>query len=143
MYLHKSTSIEIIKEVLHGNTEISEDDLKRMENTVKQNELRISELLFSKDAKIDVIDKNGYTPLRNAVINGNLELTKLFLSRGANIRLSYSGLTIFEISTLSPNVEVIKEIIRVYGCNMYGNVLLNASTRGHASVIKYLLDIGY
>ncbi|UWX11127.1 CRPV-018 [Crowpox virus] len=142
MYLHKSTSIEIIKEVLHGNTEISDDDLKRMENTVKQNELRISELLFSKDAKIDVIDKNGYTPLRNAVINGNLELTKLFLSRGANIRLSYNGLTIFEISTLSPNVEVIKEIIRVYGCNTYGNVLLNASTRGHASVIKYLLDIG-
>ncbi|AAR83357.1 ankyrin repeat protein [Canarypox virus] len=142
MYLHKSTFIEIIKEVLRGNTEISDDDLKRMENTIKQNELKISELLFSKGADIDAMDKNGYTPLRNAVINGNLELTKLFISRNADITLYYDGFTIFEVSALSPNVDVVKEIVRTYGCNVHSDILIDASERGHASVIKYLLDIG-
>ncbi|UOX38729.1 ankyrin repeat containing protein [Finch poxvirus] len=142
MNLHKSTFIEIIKEVLRGKTIFTDDDLKRMENSVKENELRISELLFSKGAEIDVIDKNGYTPLRYAVINGNLELTRLLLSRGADITLCYDDLTIFEVSALSPNVDVVKEIVKTYGCDIYSDILIDASERGYASVIKYLLDIG-
>ncbi|AYP74293.1 ankyrin repeat protein [Fowlpox virus] len=167
MNLYKSVSVAIIKEVfqrlvlrrqtnltdfvessvrevnsLKGNIELTDDDLRRIENQIKKDELKIAELLLSKGAKVNVTDRNSFTPLRNAVINGSLELTKLFLSRGANTKLEYNGLTIFEVSALSPNVDVVKEIVTVCGYDVYSDILIDASERGYANVIKYLLDIG-
>ncbi|QRI42738.1 ankyrin repeat protein [Cheloniid poxvirus 1] len=142
--LYKSTFIEVIKEVIHGNTDFTDDELIYLEKKVKNEEYRIASLLISKGANIDAMNRNLYTALRNAVINGSLELTKLLLDNGADKEIIYDNLNIFELSTMSKNVDVVKEIVNRYGCNYRSdNVMYNACKKGCYKVIKYLIDLGF
>uniref|UniRef100_A0AAT9UR03 Ankyrin repeat containing protein n=1 Tax=Apapanepox virus TaxID=3049969 RepID=A0AAT9UR03_9POXV len=143
MNLCNSVSIPIIKEVLRGHTELTDDELKELEKQVIEDELTIAKLLLSRGCNVNsVVEKYEYTPLRNAVINGNLELTKLLMANGADITLKYNNFTVFEVAALSSNVDVVKEIVRTCGYNKHSNILCSVSRRGHIRMIKYLLDIG-
>ncbi|QRM15951.1 ankyrin repeat protein [Penguinpox virus 2] len=142
MKLCNSVSIPIIKEVLRGCTTLTNDELKELEKQVIEDELKIAKLLLSRGYNVNAEDEYRYTPLRNAVINGNLELTKLLMANGADTTRKYDGFTIFEIAALSPNINVVKEIIRTCGYDRHSNILCSASERGHTHVVKYLLDIG-
>ncbi|AYP74287.1 ankyrin repeat protein [Fowlpox virus] len=142
--LYKSTFIEVIKEVIHGKTEFTDDELIYLEQKIKNEEYKIASLLISKGANIDAMNRNLYTALRNSVINGSLELTKLLLDNGANKEIIYDNLNIFELSTMSKNIDVVKEIVNRYGCNYRSdNVMYNACKKGCHKVIKYLIDLGF
>lgn len=47
----------------------------------------ISKLLILAGADVNVQQKNGYTPLHLAAVNGNIDLIILLLEHGANVRL--------------------------------------------------------
>ncbi|AUD40355.1 ankyrin repeat family protein [Flamingopox virus FGPVKD09] len=143
MNLSKSISIAIIKQVLKGVKEFTDNDLRKLDNQIREDELKIAQLLISKGAKLDIKNEYGYTPLRNTVINGNIELTKLLLDKGADASIKCNGMTIFEISTLSQNVEMIKEIIKRCGYNNDSRILCRVASKGYINVIHFLLDIGF
>nr|WCB87148.1 CPPV337 ankyrin repeat protein [Cooks petrelpox virus] len=143
MNLTKSISIAIIKQVLKGIKEFTDNDLRKLDSQIREDELKIAKLLISRGAKLDIKNEYGYTPLRNTVINGNIELTKLLLDKGADASIKCNGMTIFEISTLSQNVEMIKEIIKRCGYNHDSKILCRVASKGYINVIHFLLDIGF
>ncbi|AID46738.1 ankyrin repeat protein [Pigeonpox virus] len=143
MNLSKSISIAIIKQVLKGIKEFTDNDLMKLDSQIREDELKIAELLISRGAKLDIKNEYGYTPLRNTVINGNIELTNLLLDKGADASIKCNGMTIFEISTLSQNIEMIKEIIKRCGYNHDSKILCRVASKGYIKVIHFLLDIGF
>ncbi|URH27853.1 ankyrin repeat protein [Fowlpox virus] len=143
MNLSKSISIAIIKQVLKGIREFTDNDLRKLDNQIREDELKIAQLLISRGAKLDIKNEYGYTPLRNTVINGNFALTKLLLDNGADASIKCNGMTVFEISTLSQNVDMIKEIIKRCGYNHDSKILCRVASKGYINVIHFLLDIGF
>lgn len=67
----------------------------------------IAQKLLKKSAKLDLQNKDGFTPLHNAVLQKNLPLVRLLLKNGANPHIrSYKPRTIAQIHAqvkLEPN----------------------------------------
>ncbi|UOX38741.1 ankyrin repeat containing protein [Finch poxvirus] len=142
--LYKSTFIEVIKEVANGKTVFTDNDLRYLEKRIKDYEYKIASLLIAKGANINAMNRSMYTALRNTIINGNLELTKLLLDKGADKDIVYDDLNIFELSILSKNVDVVKEIVNRYGINCSSNDLMyNACIKGCNKVVEYLMNLGF
>ncbi|AAR83367.1 CNPV021 ankyrin repeat protein [Canarypox virus] len=142
--LYKSTFIEVIKEVANGKTVFTDNDLRYLEKRIRDYEYKIASLLIAKGANINAMNRSMYTALRNTIINGNLELTKLLLDEGADKDIIYDDLNIFELSVLSKNVDVVKEIVNRYGIDYKSNDLMyNACIRGCNKVVEYLINLGF
>ncbi|ARF02630.1 SWPV1-012 [Shearwaterpox virus] len=142
--IYKSTSIGVIKEVICGKTTFTDDELMELERKTREEEYKIISLLMSKKPNINAMNRSMHTALRNTIINGNLELTKLLLDNGAAKEITYDGIDIFELSTLSKNVDVVREIVNRYGYNYRSNnIMYNACMKGCVEVIKYLIELGF
>jgi hypothetical protein len=50
------------------------------------NNLTIVELLLTQGAEVNVVDKLGRTPLLQAIRDGNIEVAKLLIKKGANVK---------------------------------------------------------
>lgn len=75
---------------------------------IKEN-LKFTELLLGENADIKAKDKNGVTPLFDAVIYDNIEAMKTLYDLGANYKLrDISRNTILHYAAASGNVEILK-----------------------------------
>ena len=92
--------------------------------------------------------RTGQTPLIIASTNGNLELVKLFISKGAEIdskdRYDYTPLI---IASHDGRVDIVKELIK-HSANVNAaddeeiTALMHASEGDHVDVIKILIEAG-
>jgi len=85
-------------------------------------DIRTIEEVLDAGALVDIIDMEGWTPLMNAVTEGNVEITKLLILRGAN-----------------PNYIVASNL----SSKTDGRTpLMNAAFNGHVEVAQVLLNAG-
>lgn len=142
MKLSKSISIAIIKKILKGKLELTEDELLILDNEIRNDELQIADLLIEKGAIIDAPDSKGHMCLQYAIKNGSTDIVKLLLEKGANTKVEYYGLTIFELSVISRNLNTIKEVISKCGYDTDTDILCSVSSPEDFIIVKYLLDLG-
>jgi ankyrin repeat protein len=79
----------------------------------------IETILNSSDALriIEIPDKIGNTPLMNVVIQNNVELVELFVTKGADINLqNEAGKTALMLACFYRSIPMIKEL-RTYGAS--------------------------
>ena len=97
---------------------------------------------------VNAKDRRGYAPLSSAAENGQLEMVRLLLGKGAeiNAQSGYDGNALYVAS--SRGHELVVEILLDNGAEVnargggFGNALQAASAGGHEQVVKTLLDNG-
>ena len=47
--------------------------------------------LLNKKARVNVVNKNGETPLYQAILNADYEIVKLLVDRGADVNVEVNG----------------------------------------------------
>ncbi len=108
----------------------------------------IVELLIANDVNINAIDKNGWTPLRHASGNSNVELMKMLIDGGADInpmkgRNAWSPLSwAAEIGDYDLVKLLIAKGAGVNGIGEFGTSLNGAARNGHFTVAEFLISKG-
>ena len=94
---------------------------------------------------INVGDDRGKTLLMVAAENGQVELVKLLVDRGANKRKKerYSDMTAMEYAAIKGHLKVLKLLIdRNTERNIKDKLLFLASRHGQNAVVKFLIELG-
>ncbi|ARF02853.1 SWPV1-294 [Shearwaterpox virus] len=142
MLLCKSVYVAIVKEILKGNKILSDTDLINLEEKITNDELEIAKMLIHKGVNINLRDVNGYTALRNSIINRNVKLIKFLLDNNADSRMTYLNSTVFELSVISKRLDIVNLITETCGYNKNSNILYRAVINNNPSMVKLLLDLG-
>ena len=109
-------SKELVEKLLSNDEDINQKE-EIMENTPLHfasfyNCLPIVKLLVSKGANLNLINKNGLTPLMWAIEKGHTAIAKFLLTSGADITIADSqGFTALHKAVLNGNTEVLSAII--------------------------------
>lgn len=105
-------------------------------------------LLAENTALLSNRDSGGFTCLHNAISKGNLELTKFFLARGADIlTTSYYGTTALHMAANNGHGEIVKlllsEGIDVSAVDEQGRSALHTTAYfGHEETTRLLMSAG-
>jgi len=104
--------------------------------------------LLSKGLGVDDFDENGSgrTPLMWAVQEGNIDIVKILISKGANINARNESETPLHLASSEGHLNIVKLLIengvdisvRINGTSP----LHNASAWNHLDTVKYLISIG-
>jgi serine/threonine protein kinase len=120
-YLKLSTSLDINSIDDNGDTPLhiivnnkkqsfSDDDSK----TYAKSRMNLIDILLSSNAKIDLQNKEGQTPLLIAIKNSDLSTTKLLISRGANVNIAdFNGRTPLAIATECDGSDSASDSVRL------------------------------
>ena len=128
----------LMKDIINN---LDEEGFTLLHWNAKEGNAEIVQKLIDKGANIEIKDKKyGSTPLLFACQNGHIDVAKILLQYGANIRAaSYNGATALHYATQSGNINVIemvlKEGLNVNATNYQGMTSL------HMAVKKRLIDI--
>ncbi|QRI43027.1 ankyrin repeat protein [Cheloniid poxvirus 1] len=145
MKLLGSVSVSIVKQVLRGKTDFTEDDLIAIEEETKKEECKILNLLLEhKEDYLNETDENGHTSIQNAFISKNITLIRLLLSKGATAKIDYYGYSIFDLAVMTGNIDIVKDVINIYGYDYdkESKILYDVVEMNNIDMIKLLLDLG-
>lgn len=91
---------------------------------VKSNDIKVVEFLIKKGANVNMKGKgcwvkgprmyaygSCFSPLYQAVLNGNKEIAELLIKNGANVNFDYSGLKTLSLAKEKGNKEIIDILI--------------------------------
>ncbi|HWS88628.1 MAG TPA: ankyrin repeat domain-containing protein [Pyrinomonadaceae bacterium] len=109
----------------------------------------VKRLLLFEGADVNVLDKNyGTTALAHAFVNGNREMMRELLWRGArvNTRLSYRQTALMRLGKTTP-VEAVRDLLDAGAkVNLRDDdgdtALMSAAEQGRADVVELLLSAG-
>src|SRR5438552_18496758 len=97
-----------------------------------QQDWKTARRLVDAGAKVDLADKNGFTPLMAAAMHGNLEIFQLLLARSTNLHAEATrtdGRDLLGVALEGANPEIVKSVIERLPTMPHSNT----STRGALS----------
>jgi len=150
-------SKEQIEKLLNNDEDINQQE-EILENSPLHyasfyNCLPIVKLLVSRGANLNLVNKNGLTPLMWAIEKGHTAIAKFLLSSGAAITIADSqGFTALHKAVLNGNNEILAAVIRAsksvdkFNINAFSGqgltALHQAAYHGNARALQLLCDNG-
>lgn len=111
--------------------------------------VKIIQLLFDHNADVNARQINNSTPVHAAVESGHIEVVKMLIAQGVNVNTAdNSGIVPFYTACLEGSIEIARLL---FDLGVDKNVstpedqwapLNAASRRGHAEIVKFLLENG-
>ena len=133
-------------------------DINRLDNKkesvisyfIKNKPFEYSEYLVIAGANLDVENDEGWTPIFDAVVSGNIKLVELMLERGGDFKKEdiYGNIPIFYTNDEDMLLKLLE--IKDYNLNMrnkkneniFGEIYLRAVDNGYVNVVKKLFELG-
>lgn len=117
---------------------------------IKNKPFEYSEYLVIAGANLDVENDEGWTPIFDAVVSGNIKLVELMLERGGDFKKEdvYGNIPIFYTNNEDMLLKLLE--IKDYNLNMrnkkneniFGEIYLRAVENGYVNVVKKLFELG-
>lgn len=117
---------------------------------IKNKPFEYSEYLVIAGANLDVENDEGWTPIFDAVVSGNIKLVELMLERGGDFKKEdiYGNIPIFYTNDEDMLLKLLE--IKDYNLNMrnrkneniFGEIYLRAVDNGYVNVVKKLFELG-
>ncbi len=151
----KENSIEIIKILLKNGANINVKDKNEGtlihklagEQNKEQESQKLMRLLIIKGAKIDEIDKYGYTPLMNiCYFHDNLEMIKLLIKNGANPeKVDKQNKRAINLACANNQTKIVKYLMRyekdINRQDIKGNTLLHEVCQNQYLKINEIVEL--
>ena len=146
-------SSEVLNKLVIAGADINKLDNKKesvISYFIKNKPFEYSEYLVIAGANLDVENDEGWTPIFDAVVSGNIKLVELMLERGGDFKKEdiYGNIPIFYTN----NEEMLLKLLEIkdYNLNMrnkkneniFGEIYLRAVENGYVNVVKKLFELG-
>lgn len=146
-------SSEALNKLVIAGADINKLDNKK-ENVIsyfiKNKPFEYSEYLVIAGANLDVENDEGWTPIFDAVVSGNIKLVELMLERGGDFKKEdiYGNIPILYTNNEDMLLKLLE--IKDYNLNMrnkkneniFGEIYLRAVENGYVNVVKKLFELG-
>ena len=146
-------SSEALNKLVIAGADINKLDNKKesvISYFIKNKPFEYSEYLVIAGANLDVENDEGWTPLFDAVVSGNIQLVELMLERGGDFKKEdvYGNIPIFYTNNEDMLLKLLE--IKDYNLNMrnkkneniFGEIYLRAVENGYVNVVKKLFELG-
>ena len=117
-------------------------------------DLDICRLLIDKGARVEIKERDCWTPLHIAAINSHIEVVRLLCDRGAHVEARTSrgnwhpGRRPLHLAAADGHISIVKELIEVRNAEINGRngngeaALWIARRSGKADIVAYLISRG-
>ena len=146
-------SSEVLNKLVIAGADINKLDNKKesvISYFIKNKPFEYSEYLVIAGANLDVENDEGWTPIFDAVVSGNIKLVELMLERGGDFKKEdiYGNIPIFYTNDENMLLKLLE--IKDYNLNMrnrkneniFGEIYLRAVDNGYVNVVKKLFELG-
>lgn len=146
-------SSEALNKLVIAGADINKLDNKKesvISYFIKNKPFEYSEYLVIAGANLDVENDEGWTPIFDAVVSGNIKLVELMLERGGDFKKEdvYGNIPIFYTNNEDMLLKLLE--IKDYNINMrnkkneniFGEIYLRAVENGYVNVVKKLFELG-
>lgn len=146
-------SSEALNKLVIAGADINKLDNKKesvISYFIKNKPFEYSEYLVIAGANLDVENDEGWTPIFDAVVSGNIKLVELMLERGGDFKKEdvYGNIPIFYTNNEDMLLKLLE--IKDYNLNMrnkkneniFGEIYLRAVDNGYVNVVKKLFELG-
>lgn len=146
-------SSEVLNKLVIAGADINKLDNKKesvISYFIKNKPFEYSEYLVIAGANLDVENDEGWTPIFDAVVSGNIKLVELMLERGGDFKKEdvYGNIPIFYTNNEDMLLKLLE--IKDYNLNMrnkkneniFGEIYLRAVENGYVNVVKKLFELG-
>ena len=146
-------SSEALNKLVIAGADINKLDNKKesvISYFIKNKPFEYSEYLVIAGASLDVENDEGWTPIFDAVVSGNIKLVELMLERGGDFKKEdvYGNIPIFYTNNEDMLLKLLE--IKDYNLNMrnkkneniFGEIYLRAVENGYVNVVKKLFELG-
>lgn len=146
-------SSEALNKLVIAGADINKLDNKKesvISYFIKNKPFEYSEYLVIVGANLDVENDEGWTPIFDAVVSGNIKLVELMLERGGDFKKEdiYGNIPIFYTNDEDMLLKLLE--IKDYNLNMrnkkneniFGEIYLRAVENGYVNVVKKLFELG-
>lgn len=146
-------SSEALNKLVIAGADINKLDNKKesiISYFIKNKPFEYSEYLVIAGAKLDVENDEGWTPIFDAVVSGNIKLIELMLEKGGDFKKEdiYGNIPIFYTNDENMLLKLLE--IKDYNLNMrnkkneniFGEIYLRAVDNGYVNVVKKLFELG-
>lgn len=146
-------SSEVLNKLVIAGADINKLDNKKesvISYFIKNKPFEYSEYLVIAGANLDVENDEGWTPIFDAVVSGNIKLVELMLERGGDFKKEdiYGNIPIFYTNNEDMLLKLLE--IKDYNLNMrnkkneniFGEIYLRAVDNGYVNVVKKLFELG-
>lgn len=146
-------SSEALNKLVIAGADINKLDNKKesvISYFIKNKPFEYSEYLVIAGANLDVENDEGWTPIFDAIVSGNIKLVELMLERGGDFKKEdvYGNIPIFYTNNEDMLLKLLE--IKDYNLNMrnkkneniFGEIYLRAVENGYVNVVKKLFELG-
>lgn len=146
-------SSEALNKLVIAGADINKLDNKKesvISYFIKNKPFEYSEYLVIVGANLDIENSEGWTPIFDAVVSGNIKLVELMLERGGDFNKEdiYGNIPIFYTNDEDMLLKLLE--IKDYNLNMrnkkneniFGEIYLRAVGNGYVNVVKKLFEFG-
>lgn len=146
-------SSEVLNKLVIAGADINKLDNKKesvISYFIKNKPFEYSEYLVLAGANLDIENSEGWTPIFDAVVSGNIKLVELMLERGGDFKKEdiYGNIPIFYTNDENMLLKLLE--IKDYNLNMrnrkneniFGEIYLRAVDNGYVNVVKKLFELG-
>lgn len=146
-------SSEALNKLVIAGVDINKLDNKKesvISYFIKNKPFEYSEYLVLAGANLDIENSEGWTPIFDAVVSGNIKLVELMLERGGDFKKEdiYGNIPIFYTNDENMLLKLLE--IKDYNLNMrnrkneniFGEIYLRAVDNGYVNVVKKLFELG-
>jgi ankyrin repeat protein len=146
-------SSEALNKLVIAGADINKLDNKKesvISYFIKNKPFEYSEYLVLAGANLDIESSEGWTPIFDAVVSGNIKLVELMLERGGDFKKEdiYGNIPIFYTNDENMLLKLLE--IKDYNLNMrnrkneniFGEIYLRAVDNGYVNVVKKLFELG-
>lgn len=146
-------SSEALNKLVIAGADINKLDNKKesvISYFIKNKPFEYSEYLVLAGANLDIETSEGWTPIFDAVVSGNIKLVELMLERGGDFKKEdiYGNIPIFYTNDENMLLKLLE--IKDYNLNMknkkneniFGEIYLRAVDNGYVNVVKKLFELG-
>lgn len=146
-------SSEALNKLVIAGADINKLDNKKesvISYFIKNKPFEYSEYLVLAGANLDIENSEGWTPIFDAVVSGNIKLVELMLERGGDFKKEdiYGNIPIFYTNDENMLLKLLE--IKDYNLNMrnrkneniFGEIYLRAVDNGYVNVVKKLFELG-
>lgn len=146
-------SSEALNKLVIAGADINKLDNKKesvISYFIKNKPFEYSEYLVIVGANLDVENDEGWTPIFDAVVSGNIKLVELMLERGGDFKKEdiYGNIPIFYTN----DEDILLKLLEIKGYNLnmrnkkneniFGEIYLRAVENGYVNVVKKLFELG-